>query len=326
MDWTRIDWPVLERLRAAFLDGTAGQHDYWRNVVDLENYHETFARRIAWKWRHVLGELQRRGWTPPAGEILDWGCGSGVAAQTVLGTFGCAPGTRLAVWDRSPLAREFALRKAREQSPDLPATIAPGPTRGLLLLSHVLTELTGAQTEALLEAAGAATTVLWVEPGAFDASRRLIAIRERLRSQFHVIAPCTHAAACGLLAPQNESHWCHHFAEPPSEVFTDGNWVRFGQMAGIDLRSLPLSFLVLDRRPFQPLPPEAVRILGRPRVYKAHAQLFACDAAGVRDYRLTKRRLPDAFRALKKQRFPSLLICQSECEEVRAVRMPEPPS
>ena len=64
MDWENVDWKALERLRAAFLDGTAGAQDYWRTESDLESYDQTFGQRIRWKWDYVLNELKRRGWSP----------------------------------------------------------------------------------------------------------------------------------------------------------------------------------------------------------------------------------------------------------------------
>jgi hypothetical protein len=103
-----------------------------------------------------------------------------------------------------------------------------------------------------------------------------------------------------MLAPENERHWCHHFASPPPGIFTDSDWGRFAKIAGIDLRSLPLSFLALDQRPAPPLPAGAARLIGHPRVYKAHARLLGCDEAGVRDRQLAKRRLPGEFRRIKK--------------------------
>ena len=83
----------------------------------------------------------------------------------------------------------------------------------------------------------------------------------------------------------------------------DGHWARFAKIAGVDLRSLPLSFLVLDKRLQSPT--DAVRVIGRPRVYKAHALLLGCDASGVRDYRQMKREAPEEFRRLKKGKIPT---------------------
>jgi SAM-dependent methyltransferase len=309
MNWDAIDWTALGRLRNDFLSGSAGGRDYWHSESDLASYDATFAQRIGWKWDYVLAELARHGWSPPMGELLDWGCGSGIAGRAFLDHFGAQAVTALRVWDRSAAAIAFAARRARGKYPGLDVNTGSREDDGEhgvthptfnLLLSHVLTELTPDQTEALLDLAVRAQCILWVEPGTHAVSRRLIAIRERLRECFNVIAPCTHSAPCGMLAPGNERHWCHHFAVPPREIFTDGNWSRFARLTGIDLRDLPLSFLVLDRRSAPPLPAGAGRVIGHPRLYKAHALLLGCDATGVRERKLQQRTLPAEFRALKK--------------------------
>ncbi|MGC3961385.1 MAG: hypothetical protein QM813_26700 [Verrucomicrobiota bacterium] len=98
MNWDSIDWTALERMRGAFLAGTAGATDYWQSEADLAAYDATFAQRIGWKWDFVLGELQRRDWAPPRGELLDWGCGSGVAGRAFLDHFGTSAITKLRVW------------------------------------------------------------------------------------------------------------------------------------------------------------------------------------------------------------------------------------
>jgi hypothetical protein len=301
MDWERIDWKALERLRGIFLDGTAGAQDYWRSERDLESYDQTFGQRIRWKWDYVLRELKRRGWLPPRGEVVDWGCGSGIATRGFLEHFTSDSASRFIFWDRSPLAMRYAARATREAiaSIDVWLDKPPDCAFGTLLLSHVLTELSADQLDALVCLAAHATAVIWVEPGTYETSRRLIALRERLRGPFQVVSPCTHQAACGMLTPENVRHWCHHFAPSPPEVFMDGNWARFAKLAGVDLRSLPLSFVVLDKRPQEPRV-NVVRAIGRPRVYKAHALLLGCDSPGVREYRVTKREQPDAFRRLKK--------------------------
>jgi hypothetical protein len=307
MDWEKVDWKALERLRAAFLDGTAGAQDYWCTERDLESYDQTFGQRIRWKWDYVLNELKRRGWSPPAaaGEVIDWGCGSGVATRSFLEHFASDSSATFHFWDRSSLAMQYAAHKAREAFPNIKVWLERPPERmsGTLLISHVLTELADTQLDELLSLAINATVVIWVEPGTYDASRRLIAVRERLRSGFQVVSPCTHQVACGMLTPENERHWCHHFAPSPPEVFMNGHWARFAKIAGVDLRSLPLSFIVLDKRP-APRPDE-IRVIGRPRVYKAHALLLGCDSSGVRDYRQTRREQPEDFRRLKKGKIPT---------------------
>jgi hypothetical protein len=90
-------------------------------------------------------------------------------------------------------------------------------------------------------------------------------------------------------------------------------------MTGVDLRDLPLSFLVLDKPPAPPLPAGAARVIGHPRVYKPHALLLGCDEFGVRERRLTKRALPEEYRKLKKGDCDPLQVWQQESDEITSV-------
>ena len=310
LTWETLDWAALDRLRGTFLAAQPTGVAYWQSAGDLANYDFTYAQRIGWKWDAVLRELQRRGWFPPAAPVLDWGCGSGVASRCVLDVFGAERFEALRLFDQSPLATEFAAQTARRRFPSLriePAEsdwLARAERIGVLVISHVLNELDEAAGRALRDVIDRAEAVLWVEPGTFADSRALIAMREALREQFLVVAPCTHQAACGLLAPDNGRHWCHHFAAPPPGIMADANWVRFAQRAGIDLRSNPYSFLVLERRGLREpvpgaVPGECSRVIGAPRVYKGFAKVLSCQEAGVRELELQKRDAPDVFKALK---------------------------
>jgi SAM-dependent methyltransferase len=298
-----IDWNALVRLREAFLTGGS---DYWTCETDLDSYDQTFAQRIGWKWDFVLAELKSRGWTSPAGTVVDWGCGTGIASRKFLEYF---PGaSRLYLCDRSPLAMEFAAKRSsvpvwKESSP-------PGAA-DVLLISHALTE----QPEGFALPCEAQSVIV-VEPGTHEASQKLIALRERVRERYAVIAPCTHSAACGL---QGSRHWCHHFAPVPNEVFRSADWARFGKVTGIDLRSLPVSFLVLDKRS---LPVTGVRLIGAPRIYKGYALALVCDAAGVQECRLTKRRLPEWFRRWRKGEAPGRVELKREGSEIVEMKIP----
>jgi len=311
-----FDWNTLDELRASYLDGSAGAADYWISESLLRGYDATFARRIAWKWHWVLRELDRQRWQPPQGVVLDYGCGTGVALREVMQHYPALRQT--ALFDRSARALKFAAETVRQEFPEAEVTPRLPDKCGLLLVSHVLTELDEAGTAALLAEVAKSEAVIFVEPGTHDASRKLIALREKLLPAMHPVAPCVHASGCGMLAESNDRHWCHFFAQPPNEVFTDSNWVHFGRIMGIDLRSLPLSFLVLDRRPAPPLPlPQgAVRMVGTPRIYKAHMLLQGCDAAGVGEKRLTKRRHAAFFKAVTKSRVPTLQRWEVQGDEI----------
>lgn len=312
-----LDWNTLEELRTSYLNGTAGVEDYWKTDALLRGYDATFARRIAWKWHWVFSELDLRGWSPPAGTVVDYGCGTGVAVREVMIKYPDL--TSVALHDRSPRALKFATETVRREFPGAVVSPRLPDTCGLLLVSHVLTELDEAGTAALIAEINKAQAVVFVEPGTHDASRKLIALREKLKDVMPPVAPCVHSESCGLLTSANERHWCHFFATPPNEVFTDAGWFKFSRTMGIDLRSLPLSFLVLDRRSPAPLPAGTVRVLGHPRIYKAHVLLFGCDAPGVAEKRLTKRTDAAFVKATGKRRTRTLQRWETEGSEITRV-------
>ena len=311
MKWTELDWKALDRLRDQFLRGGTAAGPYWQSSTELAHYDLTYGERIGWKWDAVLRELRIRGWKPNTRQILDWGCGSGSAGRRVLAAFGADHFDELLVWDHSPLATDFAIEAAEQAFPRVrvsavtPGFLASDAPIGLLVVSHVLNEL---PTEALAELRQLilrSTAVLWVEPGTHELARGLQTIRDELRAEFRVVAPCTHQNRCGLLAEGRDRDWCHFFAPPPSEIFANPDWVKFGQRAGIDLRSLPYCFLALDRnktagqvgdlaaRPTvgpTTLPTtELSRVIGRPKLFKPYARLLNCDATGVAELTLQKR-------------------------------------
>ncbi len=309
-----LDWAILDRLRAGFLGGTAAAGPYWQSPADLAHYDATYAERIGWKWDAVLAELTRRHWRPRTRTILDWGCGSGVAGRRVLSAFSPDNFDSLHVWDHSPLAREFAATRARAEFPSLAVAefADTGQPLGLLVISHVLNELPADALTQLLSLIARAETVLWVEPGNHVVSRQLITLRETLTPTFHIVAPCPHQNACGLLTDGNERHWCHFFAEPPPGVQNDSDWVRFGHRAGVDLRSQAYAYLVLEKNSasdselsalasqLSASPSASARILGRAEHFKGYARLLSCEASGVSSVELQKRTDPEFYKELKK--------------------------
>ncbi|MEA3208148.1 MAG: hypothetical protein QOE70_1205 [Chthoniobacter sp.] len=297
--WTPADLAALRRLRERFLTGTAGAIDYWRSPEDLALYDATLGERIGWKWDAVLRELGWRGWSPQSRQVLDWGCGSGIAGRRVLAAWPKCDA--LALHDRSLLAVRFAAERARAAFPQVRVKLHEAAVPdSLLLVSHVLNELAGAERERLLKAAREAAEIIWVEAGTHADSRALSAVRDQLLPEgFRVIAPCTHQARCGMLVPKNERHWCHHFAEPPPAAFQDGRWAELGRELGIDLRSLPYSFLVLSRLA-TPMAPGFSRVIGEPRDAKGYSKVLSCHADGVGELMLQKRDAPDLLRTLRK--------------------------
>ncbi len=312
-----LDWTSLEELRASYLAGTAGVADYWTSDRLLGAYDATFARRIAWKWAYVFAELDRRNWSPPEGRVLDYGCGTGVGVREFLQRYSAA-GRVVELRDRSSRALRYAATKVRAEFPltvveAVPSGVAPA----VLIVSHVLSELDDAGMAELLALAASAQCVLFLEPGTKADSAKLVALREKLREKMHAVAPCLHSEACGMLAEERGRDWCHFFADPPGEIFQDGDWMYFGKQMGIDLRALPLSYLVLDATAPTVRPPEdVVRVVGSARLLKAHAMLLGCSACGVRECRLQKRADPGFFREVSKRRAHDLQRWSLEGAEI----------
>lgn len=334
------DWARLETMRAAFLH--SGEHgvplsDYWQSPRDLEIYDATFGARIGWKWNSVLDEMQRRRIDVPEGALVDWGAGTGVASRAFLSRFGAGRSFRVHVHERSARARAFAERRIAADC-GVPIEHDPVEAPDVLLVSHVIDELDAQALDELLRIARRSAFVVWVESGAKRTSRALSAARERLLDAHDPLLPCTHRAACGVLAPDQSANWCHHFAEPAPEAFTTAHWRAFSRTLHIDLRALPHAFLVLRRRaPVEDacaptsrgLPTEdapaaqsdrRVRILGTPRVEKGRALFDACSEDGVRTLTVLERTDKGFFRALRDRSEPRVLRVQTQDDRVQSLR------
>jgi ribosomal protein RSM22 (predicted rRNA methylase) len=297
------DWQRLRELRAGFLERDAGDRaqplpDYWRSARDLELYDATFAQRIAWRWHAVLDELAARGFPARPASVLDWGCGTGIAARSWLERFGADDLAELHLVDRSSAAARFAVERARPLAGASRVDTELPQRCDLLLLSHVLEETGEQERAALLELCSRAGAIVWLEPGTPASAGALLVMREQLREEFQLVAPCPHRGACGLSAPGHERDWCHHFAAPPALVFRDAFWAEAARELGIDLRALPYSFLACARAGAGETPPGIVRVLGRPRIEKGRARLDVCSSEGVQTRDFLERNDRERFREL----------------------------
>jgi len=303
--WTHEEMKTLTRLREGFLTGSAGASDYWKGEGELSLYERTFAQRIAWKWDAVLNELALRHWAPPSRRLVDWGCGTGIATRRTLEQWPDQFDT-IALSDRSPQARAFAVGRLREVRPGKTArALAPEETDcagAVVLLSHVLTELNADQLRRALSQWRNAAALIWVESATRENARRLVSdVREPLiAAGWKAVAPCTHCGACPLLRTEHERHWCHHFARVPSEVHQDSAWRELSKKLNVDLRVLPYSFVVLERETAREQGVGWSRVIGTPRELKGHLKVLACAAGGVEDWVLQKRDAPELYKELRK--------------------------
>lgn len=300
----KIDWDRLRQLRDLFLQPEPITEPYWKSNRQLQDYDITLGERIGWKWDAVLSELKARGWKPPSPSLTDMGCGTGVAARRVLRAF---PGQfkKITLWDHSESAVSYARQKIRHEFPDVrvicPAS-APHP-KGVVLISHVLTELSDESAREMLRLMADAQAMLWVEPGTFESSRMLIHLREKLKDQFKVVAPCTHQNACGLQAEGNEGHWCHHFADAPPKAHQDPFWGHFRKEMNLDVGPLAYSFLILAKET-ELIPEGASHLIGKPLKFPKFVRVLSCQEENVRE--LVVGRGVDAYRSLKKGETPAV--------------------
>lgn len=301
-----IELARLVRLRDRFLDATDVRGpvaDYWCDNAELAAYDAVYAARIGWKWDAVVEELEERGFGRADSEVVvDWGCGTGIAARRFAARMGAG---RIVLHDRSRRAMDFAAARVVEELRGVEVATAgrlTGVAPDVLLVSHVLDELDASAEVELTELCERSARVAWVEPGSRAVSRLLAGHRDRLirGGAMRVVAPCVHHGACSALASSDDRHWCHFFAKPPAQVFTDGGWVRIGRELGIDLRSLPYAFVALTRAAAPGPAAGTARLVGRTDVGGKEARVFACDADGLHHLRAFKGRGREVFRTLKK--------------------------
>ncbi|MBI1859936.1 MAG: hypothetical protein HYR96_03340 [Deltaproteobacteria bacterium] len=286
----------LKELREILLNGDLTR-DYW-SPERLRLYHVTLGERIGWKWDSVLRELEALGVQWPR-HVIDWGCGSGVASVRVTRAVG-GPISHQA-FDRNPLCEAMTRENLRAAATNV--TFETGALKwdgALVVLSHVISELTPVALQSLVKDLKRTAMVIWVEPGEKRSSERLLGVREELRGHFSVVAPCTHQKACPLAG--QSSAWCHQFAEVPSIAFQDRAWSEWAKWLGIDLRSLPVSYLVLGAEGGA----SGARVIGRPRLRGGHALVTSCGAEGLKLDTVTKADKP-VFQALKENPFRLIL-------------------
>ncbi|HCR29887.1 MAG TPA: hypothetical protein DIV79_07725 [Opitutae bacterium] len=318
MSEERIDWDQLVRIRKRFLEIEENPGVYWESEEDLALYHRFFGQRIGWKWKDAIKQAKQAGWLLHSQRIVDWGCGTGIASQTLIEEIGTSNIESVTLWDHSRLAASFAKDKLVAHFPNLSVNIAEESefeelSKSIVLVSHALNELSIEVRSELRKQLSRAQQLFFVEPGNRRCSHLLIEQREGLIDQFNPIAPCVCNQACPMTQEDNAHHWCHFFAKPPIEAFTRSDWSRFGRIMEIDLRSLPYSFLALDSISLANEPDDRSlsRVIGRPRQRKGFVELLSCDRNGLNQYQLQKRDNPSLCKSIKKNKSGSLFTWSS---------------
>lgn len=316
------DWKLLDQMRQAYLGDKA--ETLWSTTRSLELYDKFFGRRIADKWFSALDLLSQRGhgedfktWAAQQSgpmQIWDWGCGTGRATRSLLETFGM-PAQKLEVVlsDKLPFVEDWAWAAVQGENKKFEASRIKSSSLKIdnfvLLVSHVLNELSSSQAGALADVSTQAAWVFWVENGSKSTSRHLSMIRNKLRHTHDILAPCLGQGGCPAVEGKPHSHWCHFFADRTADYFLDSDWAEFSKQLGVDLRSIPYSFFVARKKVSAEksfaktyVDNQGMRI-GTARLYKGYADALVCDSnTQLQEWRYPKKQYSTLLKELKKDK------------------------
>lgn len=165
------------------------------------------------------------------------------------------------------------------------------PRSDLVVLAYVLDELDEATRTPLIARMWELTkhTLVIVEPGTTEGWKRVLAARDQLiAAGAHVLAPCPHAAACPLSAPD----WCHFSARVARSRLH-----REAKGGSVPWEDEKFIYLGISRHPGIS---HAPRVLAPPHVSKAAVSLKLCEPGGTATVQSVAKRDGSAFKRAKK--------------------------
>ena len=233
--------------------------------------------------------------------LLDAGAGPGgagwAAVQTWpgIGTVSLLDSNRAFLEMAEGLAAEgpAALRDAQRLRADLATPGSDWPSAELVIASYALAEIAPARqarTVAALWAACSGLLVL-VEPGTTEGWRRILAARDLLIAEGgRILAPCPHALACPITAPD----WCHFSQRLPRS--RDHRLAKGGDAPFEDEKFIYLA----GARPLVAALGSGPRILGPPRAAKPGLGFKLCTPDGRLEARQVSKRDKAAFAAARR--------------------------
>jgi ribosomal protein RSM22 (predicted rRNA methylase) len=170
---------------------------------------------------------------------------------------------------------------------DAPSTGA----RDLVTLAYVLDEFDDAQRAVLVQQLWSLTgdTLLIVEPGTPAGYKRILEARDALlRQGAQMIAPCPHASACPLIAPD----WCHF-----SRRVARSRAHLAAKNAEVPWEDEKFSYLAVTRNSVT-LP--AARVIAPPRAGSGKVELKLCAGDGTAELVLVTKREGARYKQAKR--------------------------
>lgn len=237
----------------------------------------------------------RPGFAPQS--LLDAGAGPGTA---LFAAHECWPSLSDATLiEASPAIRRWgellasgvAFRRLHWRASDLSAAAQPQAQHDLVMLSYVLDELAPSAIGPLIDRLWQATadTIVVVEPGTPAGWSRILSVRERLiAAGAHLVAPCPHALACPLAAPD----WCH-FSRRVARSRMHRR-IKSGDVPWEDEK-----FIYIAASRHAPLP-AAARVIAPVQVRGGTVALKLCERNGMSSQNLLSKRDGASFREARR--------------------------
>jgi len=216
--------------------------------------------------------------------LLDAGAGTAAASWAALEVW---PGLADLTWlDSSPPFLDMASRLARDGPPALRsvdkrrADLTSGgdgwPRADLVVASYALAEIAPDRQAGVVGALWAACdgVLALVEPGTPAGYARILAARQALAAEgAELLAPCPHALACPLTAPD----WCHFSVRLPRSRDH-----RIAKGAEVPFEDERFAYLIAAR-PTVAAQARSPRVLAPPRAAKPGITLKVCGPQGLEE-------------------------------------------
>jgi ribosomal protein RSM22 (predicted rRNA methylase) len=167
----------------------------------------------------------------------------------------------------------------------------PTAEADIVTLAYVLDELEPADRTKLIDTLWSRThgLLVIVEPGTTAGWRRILDARDQLiRAGANIIAPCAHAHACPITAPD----WCHFSARVARSRIH-----RLAKGGDVPWEDEKFAYLACSRLPAAPSP---ARVLAPPLTAKGRVELKLCQPDGSSTHRLVTRREGEMFKQARR--------------------------
>jgi ribosomal protein RSM22 (predicted rRNA methylase) len=190
------------------------------------------------------------------------------------------------------LAKQSPVAQVRWQAVDISKGIESDRRRDLVCLAYVLSELAAESRRRLVDDLWSLTgdVLLIVEPGTPKGWERILSARQQLIEHgAHIIAPCPHAAACPIAAPD----WCHF-----SRRVARSRLHRLAKAADVPWEDEKFIYLAVSRRKGETV---EARILAPPRSSKGRIDLKLCCADGTGKERTISKRDGASFKTARRR-------------------------